>query len=100
MVLAGRLVLGQRQRQARHGLVRRFGKDRHDLALAIGQPDRLLATTELATGDVEGERPEANLLDQRRRRCRAALQDRIDPQQQLARLERLAEIVVGAEFIP
>src|SRR6185295_12720696 len=62
--LAGRTVAGG-QVTARHRDAGRGGEDRHDLALAIGQVDRLAAAAQLALLAVEGERSEADLLDER-----------------------------------
>ena len=75
-------------------------KDPQELALAVGDANDMHAALQLAALDVERERPEADRLDGRRLRLRAAAEDAGDAQQQLARLERLRQIVVGADLEP
>src|SRR5262249_59263180 len=56
--------------------------------------DHLLAASKLAARDVEQEFAEAHGLEVGRRRT-DALEDAGDPQREFARLERLADIIVG-----
>ena len=58
---------------------------------------RLLAALQLAAADVEGEVAHPDLVA-RARRTAAALEDVLQPQQQLARLERLGDVVVDADL--
>ena len=76
----------------------RPANDPQDVALAVGDADDLGAALQLAALHVEGERAEAYRLDARGAGCERALQDVGDAQQQLARLEGLGEVVVGADF--
>ena len=69
--LAGRAA-GHHQLVAAHRLAGRGGEDRQDLALALGQVDDLAAALQFQLLAVEGERAEAELLDQRRGRAASA----------------------------
>jgi hypothetical protein len=71
--------------------------------LAGRQRDRLAALRQPAQREIELERSEADDLDLLGRRAgglgrRAAPQHRVDPREQLARVERLGQIVVGADL--
>src|SRR5580658_7876135 len=84
-----------RERLARHGLAgaaRQRQKQRH---LGGGQMHELAAAIELAASQIEAEGAEAELAGDGAR-LRHALQDVADAQHQLARLEGLADVVVGA----
>ena len=74
---------------------------REHLALAVGEADDLVAAAQLAAPEVEDERAEADAISAggARRRPRP-LEDVGDAQRQLARLERLGDIVVGADLEP
>ena len=62
--------------------------------------DHLVAAPEVAARNMEQQLTETEEFD-RRRGCRAGpLEDIGDAQRELARLERLAEVIVGAAFKP
>src|SRR6185437_10626025 len=89
-----------RQRLARHrgaGGLDEAGEQRR---LGRRQMHRLLAAEELAPLAVEAEGAEADLADALGRRRRQALEDVADAQHQLARLEGLRQVVVGAALQP
>ena len=81
---------------ARDRLAGAFGEDRQDLLLAVGQLQGLAALLQLAPRDLEGVGAEHDLLDLGHRLRAAAPQDVVDAQDQLARVERFRQIVVGA----
>src|SRR4051794_21480387 len=56
------------QRHTRHGLARRRREDAQHLALAVGEPDALLAFAQFAAREVKHERAEADGFDGRRGR--------------------------------
>ena len=85
---------------ARNGLAGAGGEDGQDFLLAVGQLQGFAAALQFAPGDLEGVGAEHQLLDLGRRRRAAAAQDVVDAQDQLARIERLGQIVVGAGFQP
>src|SRR4030088_1971472 len=68
------------------------------VALAVGEMDDLLAAAKLGASDMEHEGTEAYRLGRRGGRRAGALEDIGDPQRQLARLERLGQIVVRADL--
>ena len=74
------------------------GKDTQHLALAVGQTDDFLAFAQFAAREMIDERPEADRFDRWRRRRLGALEDIGDAQRQLARLERLRQIIVSAHL--
>ncbi len=73
-----------------------------DLALALGDAHDLVLAAQLAAVEAEGERPEADrfgrLACRRGRGGADALEDVAEPQDQLARLEGLRQVVVGADL--
>ena len=90
-----------RQRLARHAGAAAGAQQPQDLALALGQADDLRAVAQFAALQREGERAEARHAAVALRRRRAgAPQHRADAQQQLARFERLGEIIVDADLQP
>ena len=74
------------------------GENAQHLALAVGQMDDLLALAQFAALEMKDVRPERDLLQRLHRRRRGALEDIADPQHQFARLERLGDIIVGADL--
>ena len=81
----------------RDGLAGALGEDRQDLLLAVGQLQRARRPSSVrARVELEGVGAEHDLLDLRRRLRAAAPQDVVDAQDQLARVERLRQIIVGA----
>ena len=88
-IVADKLVAGYRLTCPRR-------EDRQDLLLAVGQLQRLAATLQFAPGNLERVGTEDQLLDLGRGRRAATAQDVVDAQDQLARIERFWQIVVGA----
>ena len=79
------------------GFARTPGEDAHELRLRSGQRlDRAILPAELAAGDVVPDLAEAQQVRIHRQlgRFAGAMQHRAHPEQQFARLERLAEIVI------
>src|SRR4029450_6996509 len=76
----------------------RSSEQAHHLALAIGEMDQFVAALELAAVEVKDELAETHGFELRRGGRARALENIPDAQRQLARLERLADIVIGAAF--
>ena len=74
------------------------GEDAQHLALAVGQMNDLVALAQFAALEMIDVGPERDLLQRLHRRRRGALEDIADPQHQFARLERLGDIIVGADL--
>ena len=77
---------------------RACGENAQHLAFAIGEMDDLLALAQFAALEMKEVGSERDLLQRLHRRRRAALEDIADAQHQLARLERLGDIIVGADL--
>ena len=92
---------GAPQGVARDGRAGGGGEHLQHLALAVGEPDELLALPQFAALDREdeGAEPDGGGVRTRLARRRAA-QDRGDAQQQFARLVGLGEVVVGPDLEP
>src|ERR1051325_1991407 len=84
-----------RQLLARYRLPCLLRQDRQEAGLGGGQVNRIVAPEQFAAREVKTERAEPDLA-RRRRDSGPALQDVADAQDQLARLEWLDEIIVGA----
>ena len=82
------------------GFAGAFGEDREDFLLAVGELEGFAAALQFPAGDLERVGAEHYLLDLRHRVRAAAAQDIVDAQDQLARIERLRQIVVGARLEP
>src|SRR5262249_20581186 len=82
------------ERLARHRLARRRRQQPKHLALAIGEPDRVLAALELAAPEVKLEITEAHRFNGGSGCWPAAAQDTGYAQRELPRLEWLCEIIV------
>src|SRR6266404_5598910 len=87
------------ERLARHRLAGAAHQRGQERRLGRCEVDRLLATEQLGALKIEAEGAEAALAAGLRR-GREALQDVADTQDELARLEGLGEIVVGAMLEP
>ena len=68
------------------------------VALAVGEMDDFLALAQFAAIQMIDVGSERDLLQRLHRRRRGALEDIADPQHQFARLERLGDIIVGADL--
>ena len=92
--------LGSRagERGARYGLVRNGREHAQHLAFAVGEMQNLVAAAQFVARIVEYERTEAHLLGRRCGRGLGPAQNARDPQRQLARLERLGDVIVGADL--
>src|SRR5215472_1397916 len=86
------------ERLARHRLARACRQYPQHIALAVGEPDDLVAAAQLATRYMEHELAEAHRFRRRRTRWPCPPENVRDPQRQLARLERLRKIIVRADF--
>ena len=71
------------------------GENRKDFLFAIGEAQCFAAALQFAFGDLERVGAENDLLDLGHRLRSAAAQDIADPEDQLARIERLEQVVVG-----
>ena len=76
------------------------GEHAQHLAFAIGEMDHLVALAQFAASEMIDVWAERDLLQRLRRRRRGALEDVGDPKHQLARLERLGDVIVGADLQP
>ena len=94
----------QRQLLARERLPRMLDEHLHQRELAGRQVDRRVAVDQRARREVERERPEGDRALGRRRPgrepLRLAAQDGVDARDELARVERLRQVVVGAHLEP
>ena len=68
------------------------------VAFAVGEMNNGLAIAQFAALQMENVRPERHRLHLGDGSRRRALEDIADPQQQFARLERLGDVVVGADL--
>src|SRR5215813_8190275 len=84
------------KRLARDGGAGALDENAEQRRLGGGEMHQLGAAGELAAVEIEAEGAEADVAHDLACRRRHALQDVADAQHQLARLERLGEIVVGA----
>src|SRR5258708_2262268 len=87
------------ERLARHRLAGAAHQRGQERRLGRGEVDRLLAAEQLGALEIEAEGAEAALAAGLHR-SRDTLQDVADAKDELARLERLGEIVVGAMLEP
>src|SRR5262249_8771690 len=87
-VVAGELVAGDRR-------ARPLREEPQEIALPLREFDGLVLALELPARDVKRVIAHPDLVP-RARRTLSALEDIVQPQQQLARLERLDHVVVGA----
>src|SRR5262245_57513742 len=85
---------------ARDGFAGALGEDRQDLLLPVGELQRLAALLQLAPRNLEGVGAKDDLLDLGNGLGTAAAQYVVDPQDELARVERLRQIVVGPGLQP
>src|SRR5216683_2703929 len=86
------------QRTARHGVARYRGENAQHLAFAVGEMNGVLALTQFASVEMIDVGSERDLLQRLHRRRRGALENITDSQDQFARLERLGDIIVGADL--
>ena len=86
------------QRQSRHRVARGDRENAQHLALAIGEMHDFLAVAQLAALEMKHVGPERHGLQRFHPRRGGALEDIADPQDQLTRLERLGDIIVGADL--
>ena len=77
-----------------------LGEQQQDVELAAGQLAPHAADAHLARAAIDGQALEAQRLGARRRRPPRAPQDRAQARQHLARVERLRQVIVGAELQP
>src|SRR5215203_2939238 len=89
---------GAGERHPRHGLAGSGGQHRQHLAFAVGEPDHLVAAAKLGPPEMKHELPEPDAFGHGRSGRFRSAQDACHPQRQFARLERLGDIIVGANF--
>ena len=76
----------------------RFGQPLEQVELLVAQLQQLVAEPRFVALPIDRQRADRHRRPGRGRRARRAAQDRLHPRRQLARVERLAEVVVRAHL--